>query len=531
VTLAQATRYTLTLTSTDRGRTWAATIFNKMARHTGDRLLMRAASVAAKTFAVDGDWTDHFVAGVKLQVGGSGSGGQNHNGIYTTVSSAYDGGTDRTTITVSETVNSDTPEGRINIPGVVGFDAGSKTVTLGGNRWLVELAPGEMLNFIAGTGGGVHDRLLKIVSVALNADGVNTDITVTGTTHTGAVGRFQNASPNEPGLAWIDAQTFIALLRPHGAGGTATLEQFGSRDAGATGEYIGRANAAQDRAGVSPALVIRHIGGRAIALLVSQRRGTGTDFSLGYQTADAYALLQRADVWGPRRIIVSHAVAMPVAGGDPVTTDTGRPLHGYPSVYWHPSGTTALIVFSIETSATTTVLYAVPVRLDLAAYFGGFEDIATVTLPGSGNLFDFADCLAGYASVRLTGFVTPTEAGDFLARVSEDGGVSFVQGTNDYENYGNSGTAGSLIRLNNAAGAANVVHAVFVELHHLDRADVRTLWHAGGGRNNVSTSGGTVTGRRAAAAVATHLRVAHSVGAALITGTLRLVGSKTRQAG
>jgi hypothetical protein len=520
-TLLQGGRYIWSAVSTDEGANWTCTVLVEMAELTADRLKMTASSVASSTFTVAGDFTSVMPVGRKFPVDASSA--SVHNGVYTVVSSSYGAG--NTTIEVSETVNSDTPSGYINLSGVVAVNTGTNTFTIGGDH-VSALTAGQIVPL---NGSAANDQLYTIASRALNGDGKNTDVVVAETVTSSSVsGRFQNGTIGEIGIGLIDDLTAILVCRSNNAGRNLG-DQFVTRDGGTTATYVGRIMNNKISGGVSHYLTVSRVSGRAIVKWYYHNRsddGTNEPWSIAYRTADALALLTSANVWMPERVICSTVTAMAVSGSSDVNTSGTYRRHGYPFVVPNANGDTDTVYFTIETSNTTAKLYSVVVRPELQQYSGGKILIASVSLDGTADNYVFPQQLDGFSDLFVEAFITEPNAGVNALRVSEDNGASFLS-TSEYESFGGAGSSGSYMGLNNASITGGVQAAGFAWLSHCNDNDRKTVCRAMGGMNNSSTSGGTVTTRRAAAGRLNRLQLTNT-GGGNITGTVELWGTVDR---
>jgi hypothetical protein len=512
-TLLQSDRYIWTATSDDKGQTWTVADFVVMARTNCDLLAITASSISGKTFKVAGDVTAKLPVGCRKQIWNSTA--SVHNGVYTITARSYSAG--ETTITVSETVNSDTPSGYLNMSGVVAVNTGTKTYTFGGSEHLSALAVGQTFclnNSVA------NDKLWTIAALAAN--GQDTDVTVVETIDSSSVsGRIQNANIGEIGLAFVDDLTFICVARLVN-GGSAMADQFVSTDGGATkATYVGRPTNPVSGSGVSHFLMVSRIAGRVIVKWYYHwRSNTGNAYSICYRTGDAYALLRSANAWMPEKCIVSTTTPLLVEGVGNVYASGTYKRHGYPFAVSNPSGDTDTVYFTLETSNTTAVLYAVTVRPELQQYFGGRILLDAATVAGSSDTYECKVDLDAFSDIEVVGSLNANAAGLFGVRVSEDRSTFY---TTNYLSRGSSGTATSYMPMHNVSVGSGTDTDVQARIEHCNDSTRATKLYGRGGVNNSSTSGGTTISKRNAAGVLKRLSVIHT-GGGLMTGTIEIYG-------
>ena len=522
VTFFQGGSYLWRGTSTDKGATWSLVQLIKMARTDCDVLVISASSTGAKTFGVAGDVAARFPTGRKFLVWNSTA--NVHNGVYTVTGAVHSAGT--TTITVSETVNSDTASGQISMSGVVAVNTGTRTWTFGGDH-TAALAAGDVicLNNSAG-----NDKLYTIQSRALNADTKNTDVTVVEAIAVSTVsGRIQNATLGEFGIGWLDGLTAILVGRLVG-GGQSFAEQFRIVDGGeSAATYVGRPTNTVSGNAVSHHLVVSRIGGRDIVKWYYHwRAATGNAYSICYRTGDGDALFGMANAWMPEKVIVSTTTPMYVDGVGLVYSSATYKRHGYPFVVPSEDGETDLLYFSLETSNTASKLYCVAVKPELQQYFGGRILIARAVLTGASDVCEFTQDLDAFTDIEVEADLSADAAGFFSLRTSEDRGATFP--TSGYLTRGASGSATSHLPMNNASVSSGTATELFARLLHCNDATRATLVHASGGNNNSSTSGGPTKGKRATTAVLNRLQVLNTGGGKL-TGTIEIYGRCVPQRG
>lgn len=513
-TLLQSDRYIWTATSDDKGQTWTVADFVVMARTDCDLLAITSSNTGTKIFKVTGDQTARFPVGRKFQIWNSTA--SVHNGVYTVSARSF--GSGETSITVSETVNSNTASGYINMSGVIAVDTGARKFTFGGNH-VSALAVGQTFclnNSVA------NDKLWTIQSVALNADTYNTDVVVVQAIESSSVsGRIQNANIGEIGLAFVDDLTFICVARLVN-GGSAMADQFVSTDGGATkATYVGRPTNPVAGSGVSHFLMVSRIAGRVIVKWYYHwRSNTGNAYSICYRTGDAFALLHSANAWMPEKCIVSTTTPLAVEGVGNVYASGTYKRHGYPFAVSNPSGDTDTVYFTLETSNTTAVLYAVTVRPELQQYFGGRILLGTATVAGTSDTYELKLDLDAFSDIEIVGALQANAAGLFGVRISEDRSTFY---TTSYLTRGASGTATSYMPMHNVSVASGTDTDVQARMEHCNDNTRATKLYGRGGVNNSSTSGGTTISKHSSTGVLKRLSVIHT-GGGLMTGTLEFYG-------
>lgn len=524
ITLLQAGRYTYWATSDDDGFTWDCTVVIRTAILRTDIIQVQSATALTKQFVVKGDYTAHMLAGVKFPVVG---GNALNRGIYTVASAVFAAGS--TTITTVEAVPvNDVAGAAVYMAGIVGANDVTRRITLCGNHTAL-LTVGDRICVNSSLGGdfGGNDGWYTVASFGLNADGKNTDITtVEPLRSTSVTGRIGSSQLVEAGMARIDDRVWIAVFRQVG-GGTSAGEQFVTVDGGASMSYVGRTNSTPTN--VSNFLTVSRIAGRAIVGRWYHRRSGVADamYSVCLQTADAFSLLSSARVWGAEQVVVSTTTPLLLETGATIYARSALPhRHGYPAVMMDDSSTNALVVFALETAKNKADMYAVTVRPDYSAYFGGWESIAAYELNGTVSSISIPAQLDGYSEVRVEGLVTANATGQYALRVSEDGGLTYQT---LYNTQGSTGTAAGRMPCTNLSSNSGVETAFTAVVSNGNERDRATICRSHGGVNNSSTSGGMVTSQRPVAAIMTHLQLLHD-GGGLMTGKVWVSGRKAAPA-